>query len=129
LEDNPNITIELGAHTDMVGDASANMLLSKRRAQAIISYLEERSYDPERFIARGYGETNPIVVTDEIARLDTAFVVGQVLSPEFITTLPQETQEVANQINRRTEIKILSTDYIPRPEYFLKLKQKFSSSR
>ncbi len=127
LEDNPNITIELGAHTDMIGDDAANMLLSKRRAQAIVAYLEERSYDPERFVAKGYGESIPVVVTDEIARLDTAFVVGQSLTSEFIKNLPKETQEIANQINRRTEIKILSTDYIPRPEFFLKLKQKFSS--
>ena len=46
--DNPNITIEIGAHTDMVGDSTANMNLSKKRAQAIIDYLAQQGYDSER---------------------------------------------------------------------------------
>jgi peptidoglycan-associated lipoprotein len=55
LQDNPNITIELGAHTDMVGDSTANLLLSKRRAQSVIEYLTQQGYDPERLVARGFG--------------------------------------------------------------------------
>ncbi len=124
LEDNPNITIELGAHTDMVGDANANLILSKRRAQAVVDYLTQKGYDLDRLVAKGYGESMPVVVNEEIAKLDTAFTVGIALSPEFIETLSKDTQEKANQINRRTELKILSTDYIPKPEYFVRQKQK-----
>lgn len=129
LEDNPNITIELGAHTDMIGDEQANMILSRRRAQAIVDYLKEHNYDPQRFVAKGYGESQPVVITEETAKLDTAFVVGISLTPEFIRTLPAETQELANQINRRTEIRILSTNYIPRPEYFFRNRNSMSASR
>lgn len=124
LEDNPNITIELGAHTDMVGDANANLILSKRRAQSVVDYLTQKGYDVDRLVAKGYGETMPVVVNEEVAKLDTAFKVGVALSPEFIEKLPKDTQEKANQVNRRTELKILSTDYIPKPEYFVRQKQK-----
>lgn len=124
LDDNPNITIELGAHTDMVGDANANMLLSKRRAQAVVDYLTQKGYDVDRLVAKGYGESKPVVVTEEIAKQDSAFVVGVELSQSFIEKLPKATQEKANQINRRTELRILATDYIPKPEYFLKQKKK-----
>ena len=124
LEDNPNITIELGAHTDMVGDANANLTLSKRRAQAVVDYLTQKGYDVDRLVAKGYGESMPVVVNEEIAKLDSAFTVGIALSPEFIETLPKERQEKANQVNRRTELKILSTDFIPKPEYFVRQKGK-----
>lgn len=123
LDDNPNITIELGAHTDMVGDANANLHLSKRRAQAVVDYLAQKGYDVDRLVAQGYGESKPVVVTEEIAKQDSAFVVGTVLSQEYVETLPKETRDKANQINRRTELRILSTDYIPKPEYFMRQKK------
>ena len=129
LDDNPNITIELGAHTDMVGDANANLQLSKRRAQAVVDYLAQRGYDVDRLVAKGYGESVPVVVTEEIAKQDTAFVVGTSLSQEVIEKLPKETREKANQINRRTELRILSTDYIPKPEYFVRQKKKQFAKR
>lgn len=125
LEDNPNITIELGAHTDMVGDSTANLLLSKKRAQAVCDYLLQQGYDADRFVAKGFGESKPVTVTEEIAKIDPAFTVGTVLSQEFIVTLPKEIQDKANQVNRRTELKILTTDYIPKPEFFEKKKSKF----
>lgn len=124
LEDNPNITIELGAHTDMVGDDNANLLLSKRRAQAVVDYLTQKGYDVDRLVAKGYGESKPVVVTEEIAKMDSLFVVGMELSPSIIEKFPKASQEKANQINRRTELRILSTDYIPKPEYFVRQKRK-----
>ena len=39
------------------------------------------------------------------------FQEGQVLTEEFILTLPEADQEVADQINRRTEFQVLSIDY------------------
>jgi len=129
LQDNPNVTIELGAHTDMIGDSKGNLNLSKKRAQSVVTYLNEKGYDPDRLIAKGYGEDMPVVVTDEIAKLDTSFTVGQILSQEFIKTLPKASQEIANQVNRRTELRILSTNYIPKPEYFIRNKKKYSTSR
>ncbi|MDR0941225.1 MAG: OmpA family protein [Bacteroidales bacterium] len=124
LDDNPNITIEIGAHTDMVGDPDANMNLSKRRAQSVVDYLLQQGYDAERIVARGFGSTRPVVVTEEIAREIPEFTVGTELSPDYIIQLPRDLQEKANQINRRTELKILSSNYIPKPEFFEKKKNK-----
>ncbi|OQA98635.1 MAG: Outer membrane protein A precursor [Bacteroidetes bacterium ADurb.Bin217] len=124
LEDNPNITIEIGAHTDMVGDSTANMNLSKKRAQAIIDYLTQQGYDSERLVARGFGESRPVTVTEELAKLDPLFTLGTSLTQDFILQLPKDSQEKANQINRRTELKILSTDYIPKPEFFERQKKR-----
>lgn len=126
LDDNPNITIELGAHTDMIGDANGNMQLSKRRAQSVVDYLAKKGYDIDRLVAQGYGESKPVVVTEEIAKQDSLFIVGQELSQAFIEKLPRASQERANQINRRTELRILSTDYIPKPEYFINQKRKLA---
>jgi len=39
LEENPNITIELSAHTDYKGSADYNKRLSQRRADAVVTYL------------------------------------------------------------------------------------------
>lgn len=125
LEDNPNITIELGAHTDMVGDSIANLNLSKKRAQSVVDYLTQQGYDADRLVAKGFGESKPVTVNEEIAKLDPAFTVGTVLSQDFIIKLPKDIQEKANQVNRRTELKILSTNYIPKPEFFERKKNRF----
>jgi len=100
------------------------MNLSKKRAQAIIDYLSQQGYDSERLVAKGFGESRPVTVTEEIAKIDPLFTIGTVLSQDFILQLPKETQEKANQINRRTELKILSTDYIPKPEFFERQKKR-----
>jgi len=125
LEDNPNVTIELGSHTDMIGDSVKNMLLSIKRAQSIIDYLDSKGYDPERLIAKGYGESRPVVIDESLAASESAFPVGDTLNEKFILALPtKELQDKANQINRRTELRILSMNYIPKPEYFLQFKNK-----
>lgn len=125
LKDNPNVTIELGSHTDMVGDSAKNMALSIKRAESVIKYIKEKGYDPDRLTAKGYGESQPVVLTEKLALLDTAFQAGAVLDEKYIASLStNEAKEMANQINRRTELRILSTNYIPKPEYFLKYRQR-----
>lgn len=58
--------IEIGGHTDNVGDAKANLRLSEQRAERVKSYLvEEHGLVPERFTTRGYGETQPIASNDD----------------------------------------------------------------
>mgnify|MGYP001806038849 CR=1 FL=1 len=128
LEDNPNITIELGSHTDMVGDSLKNMELSVKRAQSVITYLKSKGYDPERLIAKGYGESRPVVVDETIAAENPSFHQGDTLNASYILALPsKEIQDKANQINRRTELRILSSNYIPKPEYFIQFKSKKKS--
>ncbi len=125
LEDNPNVTIELGSHTDMIGDSVKNMELSVKRAQSVINYLNAKGYDPDRLIAKGYGESKPVIIDDILAQKYSQFAIGDTLNESYITKLAsKDLQNVANQINRRTELRILSSNYIPKPEYFLQFRNK-----
>jgi peptidoglycan-associated lipoprotein len=112
LLDNPNVTIELMSHTDSRDTEEYNMTLSQRRAQSVVDYLIEKGIEPDRLSPRGYGESSPKVVDDEIAALYPFLQTGITLSEQFINTLPTEEQkEIAHQINRRTEFRVLRTDY------------------
>ncbi|MCM1110602.1 MAG: OmpA family protein [Clostridium sp.] len=112
LRDNPNITIEMGAHTDRHGTDEYNLALSDRRAQAVIDYLvDEGGIAADRLQHQGYGESRPKKVTKRIAREFPQFEEGTELTEEFILTLSPEDQEQADQINRRTEFQVLSIDY------------------
>jgi outer membrane protein OmpA-like peptidoglycan-associated protein len=85
LNDNPTIVVELGAHTDSMGDAGQNMVLSQKRAQSAVEYLINKGIKPERITAQGYGET----------KIKNRCVDGVVCSAE------------EHQANRRTEIKVM----------------------
>lgn len=61
LRDNPGMKIEIAAHTDNVGNAAFNILLSDRRAQSVVSYLTDNGIAPDRLIAKGYGLSVPLV--------------------------------------------------------------------
>ncbi len=59
--------IELGGHTDNVGTAKSNLILSEARANTVRNYLLSKGIDPNRVVAKGYGLTVPIASnkTDE----------------------------------------------------------------
>ncbi|PHI21594.1 hypothetical protein CEQ90_01915 [Lewinellaceae bacterium SD302] len=100
--------IELSAHTDVRGTDSYNMTLSKRRAQSARRWLINKGIDAKRLKAEGYGETIPQTITESLARRYDFLNVGDVLTEEFINSLPnEEQQEAAHELNRRTEFKIL----------------------
>lgn len=115
LEDNPNITIELSAHTDMVGNDEANRILSEHRAQAVVDYLIGRGIYWDRLEAKGYGETQPRQINEKDAREYPFFKVGEVLNEKFVGRLKGEQRETALQLNRRIEFKVLRTNYRPGP--------------
>lgn len=60
LSDNPNVKIEISAHTDAKGSEEYNLSLSQKRAESVVGYLTAKGIDPARLIAKGYGESNPI---------------------------------------------------------------------
>ncbi len=60
LNKNPNIQIEISAHTDDVGSDNYNLKLSERRAQAVVNYLIDNGITLSRLVAKGYGETKPL---------------------------------------------------------------------
>lgn len=111
LKDNPNIMIELSAHTDFVGNNAANQQLSERRAQSVVDYLIKAGVQPERLIAKGYGEEKPFVVDEQTQAKYSFLPVETVLDEAFILGLTKEQQAIANQINRRTEFKVLKMNF------------------
>ena len=111
LNDNPNITIEIGAHTDFVGSEEANLKLSLERAMSVVNYLTEHGIEPARITAKGYGETTPVVPDKALVAKYRFLRVNVPLTEEFISKLNSEQQEIAKQINRRTEFKVLKTTY------------------
>ena len=114
LEDNPNVTIELMSHTDSRGTPADNIELSQKRAQSVVDYLISKGIQPDRLKARGYGESQPKVVDEKVKAQYDFLQLGDILTEAFINQLPSvELQEKAHQVNRRTEFRVLSTDYIP----------------
>ena len=82
---NPEINIELAAHTDSRGNDQYNLNLSNKRAKAVADFLVNAGIDSQRITSKGMGETklvnhckNGVSCTDE-----------------------------EHQVNRRTEVKIL----------------------
>ena len=111
LDDNPNVTIELSAHTDRMGSEEYNINLSQRRAQSVVDYLINRGIEKDRLTAAGYGKSEPKEATKNMAKQYEFLTEGQILDAEFIETLSSQEQEIADQINRRTEFRVLRTDY------------------
>ena len=60
LNDNPNVKIEISAHTDNKGSDDYNLSLSQKRAESVVAFLSGAGIDPVRLIAKGYGESVPI---------------------------------------------------------------------
>jgi len=86
IKDNPDITLELGSHTDSRGKTSYNQALSEKRANAAVKYLTQiKGVSAERLAARGYGES---LLTNHCAK-------------------GVKCKESEHAVNRRTELKVL----------------------
>ena len=111
LNENPNITIELSAHTDYKGSEAYNEGLSQRRAESVVNYLIEHGIASDRLTPKGYGEGKPKTIKRKVAERYPFLKEGDVLTEEYINKLPEEQQEQCNQLNRRTEFIVLRTTY------------------
>lgn len=76
-----SIVIEIAGHTDNTGNAATNQKLSEERAATVREYLLKKGISPNRVIAKGYGNTQPIADNN---------------TPE------------GRQKNRRTEVRLIS---------------------
>ncbi|MBL7802870.1 MAG: PD40 domain-containing protein [Saprospiraceae bacterium] len=85
LSDNPEFKVEVAAHTDTQGSDEYNLLLSQRRAEAVVTWLMRQGIQRDRLLARGYGETRPVRPCSDAVPCS----------------------EVDHQMNRRTEFHIL----------------------
>jgi outer membrane protein OmpA-like peptidoglycan-associated protein len=63
---NGTYKINIEGHTDDIGDARANLILSQKRAQEVKRYLIAKNIAAERLIAKGFGETQPKVPNSSI---------------------------------------------------------------
>ncbi|NCC72216.1 MAG: tetratricopeptide repeat protein [Sphingobacteriia bacterium] len=116
LDANETLVIELAAHTDSRGTVESNDILSQRRAESVVNYLIQRGIDPDRLIAKGYGERVPRKLSNTITRDGLTFEGGTILTETYIDSLPDvKMKEAAHQLNRRTEFSILSNDFVPKP--------------
>lgn len=105
MADNPNIKVEIGAHTDPRNTVEYNDILSQKRAESVVKHMvKENGIDPARLIAKGYGERIPLVVKKDTLGLKK----GDVLTHEFIEAIEDpELKDFAYQLDRRTEFKIV----------------------
>lgn len=60
MKKKPNWKLKVSGHTDNVGQPAKNMELSKKRAIAVKKYLAAQGIQDDRFIAKWYGQTQPI---------------------------------------------------------------------
>ncbi|AZI24361.1 hypothetical protein EA772_02990 [Pedobacter sp. G11] len=60
MEDNPEMEIELGSHTDNIGTDEYNLDLSNQRAKSCVDYLVSKGISESRLTSKGYGESMPI---------------------------------------------------------------------
>lgn len=61
LNADPDLRLSIEGHTDNVGKASRNELLSDRRANAVKAYLIKKGIEPSRLKTKGFGEMKPEV--------------------------------------------------------------------
>jgi len=116
LDENPRMVVELASHTDTRDTDERNDILSQKRAQSAVDYLILRGIDPDRLVAKGYGERVPRPISrsyymNGVMVLDS----GSVLTENFINNLASnEKKEFAHQFNRRTEFSVLRNDFVPK---------------
>lgn len=64
MQQAPQLQLEIAGHTDNVGNAAANQVLSEQRAKALVDALVAKGIGSSRLVARGYGATRPIAAND-----------------------------------------------------------------
>jgi peptidoglycan-associated lipoprotein len=115
LDANENIVIELASFTDSRDSDERNDILSQKRAQSVVDYLISRGIDPDRLVAKGYGERVPRTLNKDYTKEGYTFKAGTVLTDSVINLLPgNNIKEAAHQMNRRTEFSILRNDFVPK---------------
>ena len=107
LNEHPGVVIELKAHTDRWGSEDYNYSLSLSRARSVKDYLINHGINTERVIAVAVGKNEPKIITSSIATKYNFLNEGDVLNEEIVKTFSIEHQEIADQLNRRTEFKII----------------------
>lgn len=106
MKENPTMEIELASHTDSRGNHAMNKILAGKRAASSANYIISKGIDESRIVSKGYGESKPRVVSEEVHKQYDFLPAGQVLNEDFVRTLPHDKAEKAHQLNRRTEFVV-----------------------
>lgn len=65
MQENSNLKIEIGGHTDNIGNAQSNLRISLNRANAVKIWLLKKGVSADRLQAKGYGESQPLASNDD----------------------------------------------------------------
>lgn len=87
LKEHSTLVIEIGGHTDITGEVTANQQLSEDRAKNVAAYLVSKGIATGRVRYKGYGSSMPVAPNTNADGSD---------NPE------------GRKLNRRTEYKVLS---------------------
>jgi len=60
----PEWRLQIAGHTDAIGNDQNNLVLSKKRAEAVRDFMVEKGIDASRLSVLYFGETNPIATND-----------------------------------------------------------------
>lgn len=95
IREHPNLDIEIGIHLDTQGNKEYNKKLSEYRGRSLRHALRYKFNfkDESNYFIKGYGESHPIIPTNEIDR-----IFNDKLKDDF------------HRINRRIELKILKVN-------------------
>ena len=111
LNENPHVTIELSANCDYRGSDEYNKTLSQKRAETVVRYLISKGIATDRLTPVGYGKENPKTIKKKTTEKYNWLKEGDRLTAEYIKTLSKDKQEICNQLNRRTEFRVIRTTY------------------
>ncbi len=88
LNKHPEIRVMAEGHTDSVGSAEYNLILSKARADAVRSTIIARGISPERVTAVGRGEVSPVASNNTSAGRQQNRRVELVFTPALTPSAP-----------------------------------------
>ena len=111
MNENPHVTIELSANCDYRGGDEYNKILSQKRAETVVRYLISKGIAADRLTPVGYGKENPKTIKKKITEKYDWLKEGDRLTTEYIKKLSNDKQEICNQLNRRTEFRVIRTTY------------------
>lgn len=95
LQENPELNVEIGAHTDAIASEDYNQALSQQRANAVLRYFIANGIEPTRLSAVGYGESQPVASNEtEVGRAQNRRV-ELIASPSVVC----EQVQVEEQLN------------------------------
>lgn len=123
LNDNPDISIRLTSHADRKGSDAYNLDLSDRRAKSVCDYLVSKGIDSTRLYPIGCGKQRPRSISKGLAKTYDFLPEGTILTDSLIQSLSSDRQQIADQLNRRTEFSV-----IPAAE-LVKMKQQTGAAK